>query len=117
MLCNELIIELEYRSSPILDIIENKAQKYKNLSFITNDNITNQVETCTSLKTDENTKINEFLQSLGKSDLNSQIKQIKAFEKEFDNKKNYYFEQFNKYRKINLSFGFFIGITFCLVIA
>lgn len=90
---------------------------YKNLEFIKTDFIEEKSTIKSILNSLENAEISNFIYSLGKSDLSTQIKQIELYMAKFKMYQEKYLSSYQKYQKIYLSLGLFSGLTFCLIIA
>lgn len=116
-LCDELILDLEYRVTPINILLKRCLENKQNLAFISSNVLTENTTIKSVLNSSENAIISSFLCQLGKSDVATQIKLIRGFKEEFNQVKSKYFEQYNRYKKVNLSFGIFVGITICILIA
>lgn len=115
-LCDYLIVDLEYRITPINELLEKSLNNSSYLSFISNENVKHKSDVKSILNRDENEEISLFLYSLGKSDVKSQLKQIKGFENYIKMSEKKYVDEYEKYRKLYLSFGFFIGTIISLVL-
>ena len=114
--CDTLALDIEYSATPVKILVENSLNNLKNISFISLDNLIENMAVNSFLTHAENDKISSFFYSLGKSDVSSQIKLIMGF-KEYSNIcKNKYLDQYQKYNKLYLSFGFFSGVIISLVL-
>lgn len=115
-LCDTLVLDIEYSATPVKSLIDNSLKNLKTLSFISFENLKENMALSSTLSSAENEKISSFLYSLGKSDVNSQIKLITGFKEYSKNCENKYLDQYQKYNKLYLSFGFFGGVIISLIL-
>lgn len=117
-LCDMLYIDLGYTVTPITQLISKLLldERLSNLSFISSENIKSKkpIESC--LSSSDNAEISRFLYSLGKSDINSQIKLIRGFKEYINSVEAEYHASFIKNSKLYISFGFFGGVVISLIL-
>lgn len=109
--CDEMLLELSYSLKSITSILESSNSKY-----ILQSNILSNEIIETPLSDRENEKISEFLFSLGKSDVNSQVKIINTFKDYLDSLRVMYIEKYKSKSKIYISLGVYSGIIISLVL-
>lgn len=109
--CDEMLLELSYSLKPITSILESSNSKY-----ILQSNILSNEIIETPLSDRENEKISEFLYSLGKSDVNSQVKIINTFKDYLESLRVMYIEKYKSKSKIYISLGVYSGIIISLVL-
>lgn len=114
---NELLIDLEYAVTPLPNLLQKCIKNHKLLFFISTDNLLKKESADSILNDEENEAISTFIYSLGKSDINSQIKLINGFIEYISFIQKKYLNDYEKYKKINLSFSLFFGLMICLVFA
>lgn len=114
--CEELMLDLSYTVTPIIQLAENKLEGKKHLDFIDSGCIKTKKIFSSLLSSAENSELSNFLYSLGKSDLNTQIKLIEGFKTYIEYSKNQYSTQYDKSSKVYVCYGAFIGITLSLIL-
>lgn len=118
-LCDFILIDYESKLTPIIELVDEllSYECLKKLNFIGKDNLifNKPIESC--LSSEENEKISSLLYSLGKTDVNAQIKIIKNFKEYIKRSENNYLENYNKYKKLYLSIGFLSGVCICIIFA
>lgn len=115
-LCDELMLDLNYKITPVAGLLDEKLTDKKSLDFIDFECVKSRAEPKSDLSDDENRELGDFLYSLGKSDVNSQLKLIKGFRQYIDYSKNQYISQYQKNSKVYISLGLFSGIVLSLVL-
>lgn len=117
-MCDMLCLDLGYTVTPITQLL-NKIlldERLKNLSFISSENIKSSKQVNSCLSGNENTEISQFLYSLGKSDIKSQISLIQGFKEYINSAEAEYNALYNKNSKLYISFGFFGGVVISLIL-
>lgn len=114
--CDELILDLSYSVTPIIQLVEKKFEDKKHLNFISSKCIKCKSSLISPLSQAENSELSSFLYSLGKSDLKTQIKLIQGFKDYIEYSKNQYSVHYDKSSKVYVCYGAFIGIVVSLVL-
>ncbi len=115
-LCDELTLDLNYKITPVMNLLQSKLIEKKRLDFIDFECVKNKTEIKSDLSIEENCELSEFLYSLGKSDVNSQLKLINGFRQYIEYSKNQYTQQYKRNSKVYISLGLFSGIVLSLVL-
>ena len=90
--------------------------KFKNLDYVGQDMLLLEQSAKTPLSQEENRTIGSFFYSLGKYDVDNQIKQIEFFKEYMSSSMRKYEEMYKSKAKIYLSLGFSFGIVITLVL-
>lgn len=116
--CDLLSMDLSYTVNPINKIITKiiNNDRYKNLDFITQDCVKQKSVISSPLSAAENEEISQFLYSLGKSDIKSQLLLIEAFREYVSHSRCVYREKHKKDSKLFVTFGFFSGVVVSLLL-
>jgi stage III sporulation protein AB len=118
VMCDLLLIDLGYTVTPIYQLLDKvlNDERLNKLNFISFDNVKKykNVESC--LAYSDNQELSNFLYSLGKSDVKSQINLITGFKEYINIREADYNTQYSKNSKLYLSFGFFGGVVISLVL-
>lgn len=116
--CDLLSMNLSYTVNPINKIICKTVndERYKNLDFITQDCIKEKSKILSPLSFAENEEISQFLYSLGKSDIKSQLILIDSFREYINHSLLIYREKHKKNSKLFITFGFFGGVVISLLL-
>lgn len=116
--CDLLSMDLSYTVNPIHKIIAKTVNndRYKNLDFLTQDCVKQKSGIVSPLSADENEEIAQFLYSLGKSDIKSQLLLIEAFREYISHSLSLYREKYKKDSKLFVTFGFFGGVIVSLLL-
>lgn len=111
-------MDLSYTVNPINKIVSKISDndRYKNLDFITQDCIKQKSMISSPLTSSENEEISQFLFSLGKSDLKSQMCLVDSFKEYISNSLSFYREKHKKDSKLFVTFGFFSGVVISILI-
>lgn len=115
-LCDDLTVDLNYKITPINDLLTSLLIDNKKLSFIDLDCVKENRILNSPLKREENKEISSFIYSLGKSDVKSQIKIINGFKLYLSKCEERYLEDYNKHKKLYTSLGVFIGLTISIIL-
>ena len=115
-LCDDLMLDLNYKITPIEGLLEGKLADKNKLDFINFECVKNRVEINSDLSDEENRELAGFLYSLGKSDVHSQLKLIGSFREFAEYSKNQYIQQYQKNSKVYISLGLFTGIVLSIVL-
>jgi hypothetical protein len=117
-MCDMLCLDLNYSVTPITQLV-NKVisdERLKDLNFISNDFVKDNLKINSCLSESENKELSSFLYSLGKSDVASQIKLINGFKEYINSHEAEYSELYAKKSKLYISFGFFGAVVISLVL-
>lgn len=115
-LCDELMLDLNYKITPIASLLQGKLTDKKSLAFIDFECVKNRAEIRSDLSDEENGELSDFLYSLGKSDVHSQLRLIKGFRQYIEYSKNQYIHEYKRNSKVYISLGLFAGIVVSLVL-
>lgn len=117
-MCDMLCLDLGYTVTPITQLLNRILldERLGNLNFISAENIKRNVQVVSCLSNSENLEISQFLYSLGKSDVHSQIKLINGFREYINARESEYISSFNKNSKLYITFGFFSGVVISLIL-
>jgi stage III sporulation protein AB len=107
-------MDLEYSVTPAMQLLEKSVSK--DLDFITCDSLLKLSPANTILSDEENERIGEFLYSLGKTDVKTQMKSIASFKEYINKSKMKYSETYKSKSKIYITFGLCIGIFVSLIL-
>ena len=114
--CDSMLIDLEYSVTPVTDLVNKLKGSYRHIDFLNYECIINRTDISTPLSKAENGEISCFLNSLGKSDVKAQIKLVSGFREYIKAVEEKYSEEYSRYSKIYLSFGFFGGVILSLIL-
>lgn len=116
--CDLLSMDLSYTVNPINKIISKiiNNERYKNLDFITQDCVKQKSTISSPLSNAENEEISQFLYSLGKSDIKSQLLLIDSFKEYINHSLSIYRDKHKKDSKLFVTFGFFGGVVVSLLL-
>jgi stage III sporulation protein AB len=115
--CNMLLIDFGYTKTSATKLVDKTLQNEQlcKLDFINSDFVKQLKKPTSSLSDDENLSLAEFLFSLGKSDIKGQISLTENFKEYLLQIKNKYYQNYVKNSKLYITFGFFSGVVFSLV--
>ena len=113
-LANYILPEIKLKQTSAFDLFE--SSKFKNLDYVGQDMLIFEQSAKTPLSQEENRSIGSFFYSLGKYDVDNQIKQIEFFKEYMSSSLRKYEEMYKSKAKIYLSLGFSFGIVITLVL-
>lgn len=120
-ICNELLSltnyilpEIKLKQTSAFDLFASR--KFEELDYIVQDMLFSEQSAKTPLSNDENKMIGSFFYSLGKYDVDNQIKQIEVFREYISASRRKYEEMYKSKAKIYLSLGFSFGIIISLAL-
>ncbi len=120
-ICNELLSltnyilpEIKLKQTSAFDLFTSR--KFEELDYIGQDMLFSEQSAKTPLSNDENKMIGSFFYSLGKYDVDNQIKQIEVFREYIYASRRKYEEMYKSKAKIYLSLGFSFGIIISLAL-
>lgn len=113
-LANYILPEIKLKQTSAFDLFE--SSKFKNLDYVGQDMLCFEQSAKTPLSQEENRAIGSFFYSLGKYDIDNQIKQIEFFKEYMSSSMRKYEEMYKSKAKIYLSLGFSFGIVITLAL-
>ena len=117
LLCDSLITDFNSTLTPIIELIEKllNQKEFDKLDFISVDNILHNKKIVSVLDDELNEKMSNFLYSLGKSDLYSQINNVNNFREYIKISEKNYLLEYYKYKKLYVTVGFLIGVCVAII--
>ena len=117
LLCDRLITDFNSTLTPIIELIEKllNQKEFDKLDFISVDNILHNKKIVSVLDDELNERISNFLYSLGKSDLYSQINNVNNFREYIKISEKNYLLEYYKYKKLYVTVGFLIGVCVAII--
>lgn len=114
LLKNEIIV----RQTPACEVVNsvNGMDSFKSLSFLNDDYIKISKIPDSILTKEQNKKIGDFLYSLGKSDISSQLVQIDEFKQYISNAQEQYSLQYKSKSRLYVMLGVCSGIIISLTL-
>lgn len=109
--CDLLEREIRYTHTPIKDIIQKS-----NLSFVDEKCLYNRASNLTSLSKKENDDLADFIYSLGKSDIATQLLMINKYKHSINDAQRKYNDLYHSKSKIYISLGVCFGSVLTLVL-
>ncbi len=113
-LTNYILPEIKLKQTSVSDLFA--SPEFEKLDFAGQDMLLSEQSAKTSLSDDENKIIGGFFYSLGKYDVENQIKQIEAFREYMTESQRKYEEMYKSKAKIYLSLSFSFGIIVTLAL-
>lgn len=113
-LVNYILPEIKLRQTSAYDLFA--SSQFKKLDYIGQDMLITEQSAKTMLSQEENKVIGSFFYSLGKYDVENQIKQIEFFKEYMTSSLRKYEEMYKSKAKIYLSLGFSFGIVITLAL-
>lgn len=113
-LVNYILPEIKLRQTFACDLFA--SSQFKKLNYIGQDMLITEQSAKTILSQEENKAIGSFFYSLGKYDVDNQIKQIEFFKEYMSSSLRKYEEMYKSKAKIYLSLGFSFGIVITLAL-
>lgn len=116
--CELLKNEIAVRQTPACEVVNsiNGRDSFKSLSFLNDDYIKSSKIPDSILTKEQNKKIGDFLYSLGKSDISSQLVQIDEFKQYISNAQEQYSLQYKSKSRLYVMLGVCSGIIISLTL-
>lgn len=116
--CELLKNEIAVRQTPACEVVNsvNGRDSFKSLSFLNDDYIKTSKIPDSILTKEQNKKIGDFLYSLGKSDISSQLVQIDEFKQYISNAQEQYSLQYKSKSRLYVMLGVCSGIIISLTL-
>lgn len=116
--CELLKNEIAVRQTPACEVVNsiNGRDSFKLLSFLNDDYIKISKIPDSILTKEQNKKIGDFLYSLGKSDISSQLVQIDEFKQYISNAQEQYSLQYKSKSRLYVMLGVCSGIIISLTL-
>ena len=116
--CELLKNEIAVRQTPACEVVNsiNGMDSFKSLSFLNDDYIKSSKIPDSILTKEQNKKIGDFLYSLGKSDISSQLVQIDEFKQYISNAQEQYSLQYKSKSRLYVMLGVCSGIIISLTL-
>ena len=116
--CELLKNEIAVRQTPACEVVNsvNGRDSFKSLSFLNDDYIKISKIPDSILTKEQNKKIGDFLYSLGKSDISSQLVQIDEFKQYISSAKEQYSLQYKSKSRLYVMLGVCSGIIISLTL-
>ena len=116
--CELLKNEIAVRQTPVCEVVNsiNGRDSFKSLSFLNEDYIKSSKIPDSILTNEQNKKIGDFLYSLGKSDISSQLVQIDEFKQYISNAQEQYSLQYKSKSRLYVMLGVCSGIIISLTL-
>ena len=116
--CELLKNEIAVRQTPVCEVVNsiNGRDSFKSLSFLNDDYIKSSKIPDSILTKEQNKKIGDFLYSLGKSDISSQLVQIDEFKQYISNAQEQYSLQYKSKSRLYVMLGVCSGIIISLTL-
>lgn len=111
---NYILPEIKLKQTPPCEILA--SERLKSLGFVGQDMLLAEQKAKTPLNDEENEAIGHFFYSLGKFDVQNQIKQIEFFKEYMSSAVRKYEEEYKSKSKIYVSIGFSFGTVIALVL-
>lgn len=111
---NYILPEIKLKQTPPCEILA--SERLKSLDFVGQDMLLVEQKAKTPLNDEENEAIGHFFYSLGKFDVQNQIKQIEFFKEYMSSAVRKYEEEYKSKSKIYVSVGFSFGTVIALVL-
>lgn len=112
--CDMLMLDIEFRNTPLTELIESFDFKY--LEFLKIESIKNSGNISFPFSENENEKLSSYLYQLGKTDVKGQIKIIEGLKEYVKSLLKKYSARYEKNAKLYISLGFFGGAVLSLMI-
>lgn len=113
-LTNYILPEIKLKQTSVSDLFA--SSEFEKLDFVGQDMLLSEQSAKTPLSDDENKIIGNFFYSLGKYDVDNQIKQIEVFREYMTESQRKYEEMYKSKAKIYLSLSFSFGIIVTLAL-
>ena len=116
--CELLKNEIAVRQTPACEVVNsvNGRDSFKSLSFLNDDYIKSSKIPDSILTKEQNKKIGDFLYSLGKSDISSQLVQIDEFKQYISSAQEQYSLQYKSKSRLYVMLGVCSGIIISLTL-
>lgn len=116
--CELLKNEIAVRQTPACEVVNsiNGRDSFKSLSFLNDDYIKSSKIPDSILTKEQNKKIGDFLYSLGKSDISSQLVHIDEFKQYISNAQEQYSLQYKSKSRLYVMLGVCSGIIISLTL-
>lgn len=111
---NYILPEIKLKQTPPCEILV--SERLKSLDFVGQDMLLVEQKAKTPLNDEENEAIGHFFYTLGKFDIQNQIKQIEFFKEYMSTAVRKYEEEYKSKSKIYVSIGFSFGTVIALVL-
>lgn len=113
-LTNYILPEVKLKQTSVSDLFA--SSEFEKLDFVGQDMLLSEQSAKTPLSDDENKIIGNFFYSLGKYDVDNQIKQIELFREYMTESQRNYEEMYKSKAKIYLSLSFSFGVIVTLAL-
>ncbi len=113
-LTNYILPEIKLKQTSVFDLFA--SSEFEKIDFVGQDMLLSEQSAKTPLSDDENKIIGGFFYSLGKYDVDNQIKQIEAFREYMTESQRKYEEMYKSKAKIYLSLSFSFGVIVTLAL-
>lgn len=113
-LTNYILPEIKLKQTSVSDLFA--SSEFEKFDFVGQDMLLSEQSAKTPLSDDENKIIGKFFYSLGKYDVDNQIKQIEVFREYMTESQRKYEEMYKSKAKIYLSLSFSFGIIVTLAL-